>query len=113
MLEADSRQRLQTPQLHFQKWIRKCFPAPSEFKSSLFYADRDHHDINELGPPKHEKLWNISFIMQLDVIFYKMYSLVLCFSHVGIWGIGLCSQPVNKGDACPMDAFCFVQMVFT
>lgn len=80
VLEADSRQRLQTPQLvHFSKWIRKCFPAPPEFKSSLIYADRDHHDINELGPPKHEKLWDISFIMQLDVIFYKMYSFVLCF----------------------------------
>lgn len=45
VLEADSRQRLQTPQLHFPKWIRKCFPAPQEFQSSLIYADRDHHDI--------------------------------------------------------------------
>lgn len=88
VLEADSRQRLQTPQLHFSEWIRKRFPAPPEFKSSLIYADRDHHDINELDPPKHEKLGDILFIMQLDVIFYKMYSLVLCFStcwHLGNW----------------------------
>lgn len=89
VLEADSRQRLQTPQLvHFPKWIRKCFPAPQEFKSSLIYADRDHHDINELGPPNNEKLWDISFIKKLDVIFYNMYSLVLCFStcwYLGNW----------------------------
>lgn len=88
VLEADSRQRLQTALIHLQKWVRKCFPAPQEFKSSLIYADRDHHDMNELGPPKHEKLWDISFIMQLDVIFYNMYSLVLCFStcwYLGNW----------------------------
>lgn len=89
VLEADSRQRLRTPQLFdFSKWIRKHFSSPPEFKGSVIYADRDHHDINQLGPPNHEKLWDISFIMQLDVIFYKMYSLVLCFStcwYLGNW----------------------------
>lgn len=69
VLEADSRQRLQTPQLlDFSKWIRKRFSAPPEFKGSLIYADRDHHDINKLGPPKRETLWDIVVIMQLDVI---------------------------------------------
>lgn len=80
VLETDSRQRLQIPQLvDFSKWIRKRFSAPPEFKGSVIYADRDHHDINQLVLPGHEKLWDISFIMQLDVIFYKTYSLVLCF----------------------------------
>lgn len=89
VLEADSRQRLQIPQLvDFSKWIRKRFSAPPEFKGSVIYADRDHHDINQLVPPGREKLWDMSFIMQCDVIFYKMYSLVLCFStcwYLGNW----------------------------
>lgn len=53
VLEADSRQRLRTPQLFdFSKWIRKHFSSPPEFKGSVIYADRDHHDINQLGSPK-------------------------------------------------------------
>lgn len=74
VLEADSRQRLQTPQLfNFSKWIGKCFSAPPEFKGSVIYADRDHHDLSQLCPPKHAK--TVGYIiryMQLDVVFSKM-----------------------------------------
>lgn len=74
VLEADSRQRLQTPQLfNFSKWIRKCFSAPPEFKGSVIYADRDHHDLSQLRPPKHAKtVGYIICYMQLDVVFSKM-----------------------------------------
>lgn len=87
VLEADSRQRLQIPQLFdFSKWIRKRFSAPPEFQGSVVYADRDHHDIKQIGSSKHEKLWSVPFIMQFDVTFCKMYSSELCFSTCWLFG---------------------------
>lgn len=108
VLEADSWQRLQTAQLHFSKWIRKCFSAPSEFKGSVIHADRDHHDINQLGSQNVQKLWDTFVICSLMWYFLKCTVYCLAFLYVGTWEIDLCSQPGNNKDTCPMDAFCSV-----
>lgn len=56
VLEADGRQRLQTPQLlHFSQWLRKRFSAPPQLQGSVVHADRDHCDIKQLGPSQEAR----------------------------------------------------------
>lgn len=80
VLEADSRQRLQTAQLNFSKRIGKRFSAPSEFKGSVIHADRDHHDINQLGSQNMQKLWDT--FVTCSLMWYFLKCRVYCFAFL-------------------------------